>query len=102
MTVYHIGKKGLEITTESVKSSRKPPAKPEKAGTQYQDRVRLSKDVLRLLEIEKQAKSSGQEGVRAEVVEKLQKGIRDGTYAPESRKVADKLLAHALQEAKGE
>ena len=99
MNIYHIGKKGLEIATESVKSSRKSPKEPEKAGTQCQDRVCLSKDVLRLLEIEKQAKSPIEEGVRAEVVEKMQKRIREGTYAPESSKVAEKFLAHALQEA---
>lgn len=99
MNVYHIGKKGLEITAGSAKSTRNPSKEPEKAGTQRQDRVQLSKDVLRLLEIEKQAKGPEQEGVRAEVVQNMQKRIREGTYAPDSRKVAEKLLAQALQDA---
>jgi flagellar biosynthesis anti-sigma factor FlgM len=102
MNIYQIGKKGLEIAADTVKSSRKPSKHPEKAGTPNQDRVRLSKDVLRLLEIEKQAKEPGTEGVRAEIVEKMQQRIREGTYAPDSKKVADKLLAQALQEAKEE
>ena len=99
MNIYHIGKKGLEITSEPMKSSRKPSKEPEKTGTQRQDRVQLSKDVLHLLEIEKQARAHEQEGVRAEVVEHMQKRIREGTYAPDSRKVAEKLLAQALQDA---
>lgn len=102
MKIYHIDKKGLEISPESVKSSRKPSQKPEKAGVQYQDRVRLSQDALRLMEMERQAKSSAEEGVRPEVVESLQKRIRAGTYAPESGKVAEKILAQAFREAKGE
>jgi flagellar biosynthesis anti-sigma factor FlgM len=102
MKIYSIDKKSLEISAESVKSSRKPAEKPTKAGTRYQDRVQLSKDALRLMELERQARVPDEEGVRAEIVERLQKRIREGTYRFESGKVAEKMLAQALQESGGE
>lgn len=102
MKIYSIDKKGLEIPAESVKSSRKSAEGPQKSGTWYQDRVHLSKDALRLMELEKQARAPEGEGARAEVVEKLQKRIREGTYRFESGKVAEKMLAQALRESGGE
>jgi anti-sigma28 factor (negative regulator of flagellin synthesis) len=54
------------------------------------------------MELERQARVPDEEGVRAEIVERLQKRIREGTYRFESGKVAEKMLAQALQESGGE
>ena len=50
---------------------------------------------LELLEMEKTLKASDPVEVRAELVERLRSQIQEGAYKPDSRKVAEKMIAEA-------
>jgi flagellar biosynthesis anti-sigma factor FlgM len=98
MKVYNIGKNGLEIPAKSAKSQRDAGKGSDQGTKSCQDRVCLSKDVLRLLEMAKQTRGTGQKDVRPEVVERVRREIQEGSYTPDSKEVAEKLIAQALGE----
>jgi flagellar biosynthesis anti-sigma factor FlgM len=97
MKVTYIGKNDLKVSEKPLKPSRQPSKEPARAGEVRQDRLDLSKDVQRLLEIEKSLKGSEEGEVRAELVERLRGEIREGVYKPDSRKVADKMMVEATK-----
>ena len=95
MKIYDVGKEGLRVTRESGKISRKPADQQGKSGgVVRKDRVLLSKDVQRLMELENRANAASE--VREEVVERLKAEMSQGTYQPDNKKVADKMLARMM------
>ena len=100
MKVTYIGKNDLKVSDEPVKPAkptRQNPQQSAKTGEIRQDTIRLSKDVQQLLEMEKSLKGSKEVEARAELVERLRREIREGAYSPDSRKVADKMIAEAAK-----
>lgn len=96
MKIPNIGKDGLRITTEPVAKSRQSSKTSGKSDRVQQDRVELSRDALQLLESDKRLRSG--EEVRTDLVERLRKQVADGTYAPDSNRVAEKMIAQAAME----
>ncbi len=90
-----IGKNDLKVLENPVKPSRQAGKEAAKTGEVRQDRIRLSKDAQQLLEMEKTLKASGDVEARAELVERLRREIEEGAYRPDSRKVAEKMIAEA-------
>ncbi len=97
MKVPYIGKNDLKVPDNLVKPSRKEGNIPAKTGEIRQDRIQLSKDVQQLLEMEKRFKASEGVEARAELVERLRQEIDAGVYRPDSRKVADSIIAEAAK-----
>jgi flagellar biosynthesis anti-sigma factor FlgM len=95
MKVPYIGKNDLKVAENPVKPSRQAGKEAAKTGEVRQDRIQLSKDAQQLLEMEKRLKASDDVEARAELVEGLRRQIEHGTYRPDSRKVADKMIAEA-------
>ena len=95
MKIPYIGKNDLKVTENPVKPSRQAGKEAAKTGEVRQDRIRLSKDVQQLLEMEKRLKSSDPVEGRTELVERLRSQIQEGAYKPDSRKVAEKMIAEA-------
>jgi len=100
MKVTYIGKNDLKVTEKPAKPTKpthQTPQESAKTGEIRQDTIRLSKDVQQLLEIEKSLKGTEEVEVRAELVERLRREIQEGVYSPDSRKVADKMIAEAAK-----
>ena len=100
MKVTYIGKndlKVLEKPVEPAKPTRQTPQESAKTGEVRQDTIRLSKDVQQLLEIERGLKGTKEVEARAELVERLRREIKEGVYSPDSRQVADKMIAEATK-----
>ena len=97
MKVTYIGKNDLKVSEKPAKPTRQTPQESAKTGEIPQDTIRLSKDVKQLLEIEKSLKGMEVVEVRAELVERLRREIQEGVYSPNSRKVADKMIAEAAK-----
>jgi flagellar biosynthesis anti-sigma factor FlgM len=100
MKVTYIGKNDLKVSEKPVKPTKPAGQNPQdsaKTGEVRQDTVRLSKDVQKLLEMEKSLKGSHEVEARAELVERLRREIKEGVYSPNSRKVADKMIAEAAK-----
>ena len=95
MKIPYIGKNDLKVTENPVKPSRQAGKEAAKTGEVRQDRIRLSKDVQQLLEMEKRLKTSDPVEGRTELVEGLRSQIQEGAYKPDSRKVAEKMIAEA-------
>ena len=95
MKIPYIGKNDLKVTENPAKLSRQAGKEAAKTGEVRQDRIRLSKDVQQLLEMEKRLKSSDPVEGRTELVERLRSQIQEGAYKPDSRKVAEKMIAEA-------
>jgi len=95
MKIPYIGKNDLNVAENPTKPSRQTGKEAAKAGEVRQDRFRLSKDAQRLLEMEKGLKASDDVEARAELVERLRSQIQEGAYKPDSRKVAEKMIAEA-------
>jgi flagellar biosynthesis anti-sigma factor FlgM len=95
MKIPYIGKNDLKVTENPAKPSRQAGKEAAKTGEVRQDRIRLSKDVQQLLEMEKRLKSSDPVEGRTELVERLRSQIREGAYKPDNRKVAEKMIAEA-------
>jgi flagellar biosynthesis anti-sigma factor FlgM len=95
MKVPYIGKNDLKVAENPVKPSRQAGKEGAKTGEVRQDRIRLSKDALQLLEMEKSLKDSDPLEARTELVERLRSQIQEGAYKPDSRKVAEKMIADA-------
>ena len=97
MKVTYIGKNGLKGLEKPARSPRQVHQDGAKTGEMQQDRVRLSKDVQKLLGMEEVSKGSEKSEVRAEVVERLRREIEKGLYRPDNRMVADKMIAEATK-----
>jgi flagellar biosynthesis anti-sigma factor FlgM len=97
MKVTYIGKNDLKVSEKPAKPTRQNPQDSAKTGEIRQDTIRLSKDVRQLLEMEKSLKGSMEVEARAELVERLRREIEEGVYSPDSRKVADKMIAEAAK-----
>ena len=95
MKIPYIGKNDLKVTENPAKPSRQAGKEAAKTGEVRQDRIRLSKDVQQLLEMEKRLKTSDPVEGRTELVERLRSQIQEGAYKPDSRKVAEKMIAEA-------
>jgi negative regulator of flagellin synthesis FlgM len=95
MKIPYIGKNDLKVSENPVKPSRSAGKEAAKTGEVRQDRIRLSRDAQKLLEMEKTLKASDPVEVRAELVERLRSQIQEGAYKPDSRKVAEKMIAEA-------
>lgn len=95
MKIPYIGKNDLKVAENPVKLSRQGGKEAAKTGEVRQDRIRLSKDAQQLLEMEKGLKTSDDLEGRAELVERLRSQIQEGAYKPDSRKVAEKMIAEA-------
>ena len=95
MKIPYIGKNDLKVSENPVKPSRPAGKEAAKTGEVRQDQIRLSKDVQQLLEMEKRLKTSDAVEGRAELVERLRSQIQEGAYKPDSRKVAEKMIAEA-------
>jgi flagellar biosynthesis anti-sigma factor FlgM len=95
MKVSYIGKNDLKVSDRTIKPSRQVPKENEKTGEIRQDRLQLSGEAQRLLEMEKHLQAADNAGMRAEVVERLRRQIQEGLYRPDSREVADKMIAEA-------
>jgi flagellar biosynthesis anti-sigma factor FlgM len=95
MKVPYIGKNDLKVAENPMKPSRQAGKEAAKTGEVRQDRIRLSKDAQKLLEMEKRLKDSDPVEARAELVERLRSQIQQGAYKPDSRKVAEKMIADA-------
>ena len=95
MKIPYIGKNDLKVSENPVKPSRPAGNEAAKTGEVRQDRIRLSRDAQKLLEMEKTLKASDPVEVRAELVERLRSQIQEGAYKPDSRKVAEKMIAEA-------
>ena len=89
MKIPYIGKNDLKVAENPVKPSRQTGKEAAKAGEVRQDRIRLSKDAQKLLDMEKGLKASD------DVEERLRSQIQEGAYKPDSRKVAEKMIAEA-------
>ena len=92
MKIYHIGKEGLKIPDETKVSSRNAKGTEGRSGPARKDRVLLSQDVQRLIDIEKQQGEAVE--VREERVEHIKGQLQKGTYKPDNEQVAEKMLAH--------
>lgn len=98
MKVPYIGKNDLGALEKPLKPSRQPSKEPAaRTGEARQDRLHLSRDVQKLLEIEKRLKGSEEGEVRSELVGRLRSEIRQGVYKPDSRKVADRMIVEAAK-----
>jgi negative regulator of flagellin synthesis FlgM len=100
MKVTYIGKNDLKVSEKpekATKPTRQTPQESAKTGEVRQDRIILSKDVQQLLEIEKSLKGTEVVEVRSELVERLRREIKEGVYSPDSRRVADKMIAEATK-----
>jgi flagellar biosynthesis anti-sigma factor FlgM len=97
MKVPYIGKNDLKVSENPVRPSRPAGREAPKTGEVRQDRIRLSRDAQQLLEMEKGLKTSDPVEARAELVERLRSQIRKGAYKPDSRKVAEKMIAEAAK-----
>lgn len=95
MKVPYIGKNDLKVAENPVKPSRQAGKEAAKTVEVRQDRIRLSRDAQKLLEMEKTLKTSDPVEARAELVERLRSQIQEGAYKPDSRKVAEKMIAEA-------
>lgn len=95
MKVPYIGKNDLKVAENPVKPSRRAGKEATKTVEVRQDRIRLSRDAQKLLEMEKTLKTSDPVEARAELVERLRSQIQEGAYKPDSRKVAEKMIAEA-------
>jgi|GEM_PF-5115726 len=95
MKIPYIGKNDLKVAENPVKPSRQADKEAAKTAEVRQDRIRLSKDAQRLLEMEKRLKTSDPAEARAELVERLRSQIEEGAYKPDTRKVAEKMIAEA-------
>ncbi len=97
MKVYQIGKGELGITKKAGKPSGRSAVgrSPGREGSRG-DRVCLSPEARRLLRLEKHLSASDDLEVRERLVASLQKRIQEGTYEPDSRKVAEKMIAEAV------
>jgi len=91
MKIYQVGKEGLKIPDETKVSSRKATETEGKSGPARKDRVILSQDVQRLIEIEKQNGEAVE--VREELVENIKGKLQKGAYKPDNEQVAEKMLA---------
>ena len=91
MKIYQVGKEGLKIPDETKVSSRKSRETDGKSGPARKDRVFLSQDVQRLIEIEKQRGEAVE--AREELVENIKGKLQKGTYKPDNEQVAEKMLA---------
>ena len=78
MKIYQVGKEGLKIPDETKVSSRKSRETDGKSGPARKDRVFLSQDVQRLIEIEKQRGEAVE--AREELVENIKGKLQKGTY----------------------
>jgi len=92
MKIPYIGKNDLKVSENPVKPSRPAGKEAAKTGEVRQDRIRLSRDAQKLLEMEKTLKASDPVEVRAELVERLRSQIQEGAYKPDSR---EKMIAEA-------
>lgn len=95
MKIPYIGKNDLKVPENQVRPSRPAGKEAAKTGEVRQDQIRLSKDVQQLLEMQKRLKTSHDVEGRAELVERLRSQIQEGVYKPNSRKVAEKMIAEA-------
>lgn len=102
MKVPYIGKNDVKVAENPAKPSRRSGKEAAKTGEPRQDRIRLSKDAQQLLEMEKSLKGSDPVEARAELVERLRRQIREGAYKPDSRKVAEKMIAEAATNLEGD
>ena len=105
MKVTYIGKNDLKVSEKPVnptKPTRQNPQESAKTGEIRQDTVRLSKDVRHLREMEKGLIGSKEVEARARLVERLRREIKEGAYSPDSRKVADKMIAEATKTLDGD
>ena len=95
MKVPYIGKNGLKVAENPVQPSRPSGKEATRTGEVRQDRIRLSRDVQQLLEMERKSKGSDPVEARAELVERLRTQIQGGVYKPDNRQVAEKMIAEA-------
>ena len=100
MKIPYIGKNDLKVPEDLVKPARKAGKEPAKPAEVRQDRIRLSKDAQQLLEMEKRFKASEGVEARAELVERLRREIDAGVYKPNSRRVAESIIAEAAKSRK--
>ncbi len=95
MKIPYIGKSDVKLPENLEKPSRKEGREPLKGGEARADRIQLSKDVQKLLEMEKRFRASEGPEARAELVDRLRREIDAGVYRPDSRKVAESMIAEA-------
>ncbi len=97
MKIPYIGKNDVQVPETTTKHRRRAGKETAKSGGVRQDRIRLSKDIMQLLEMEKRFTASDDLESGTEHVERLRPQIRAGRYRPNSREVADKMIAEAAR-----
>ena len=100
MKIHFIGKNGLKVSDLKGTPSNRPQKLQDGVLRAPQDRVCLSEEVQRMLELERALASSGD--VRSERVETLQRQIAEGKYEPDREEVAMKMLSQLLKDSTGE
>ena len=97
MKVTLEGKNEPRILEESKTQARKNEKAGRKNGIGQQDRVRLSKEVQQFRETGLPV--PGTEQAHLERLEKVRSMIQEGTYAPDNRSVADKMIRQAVNDS---
>ncbi len=100
MKIINMEKIGQMLSKNTARSSEKSSKAIQKSGTGRQDQVHLSKDAQQLLEMKKTTTDADE--IRPEVVSRIQRQLKEGTYAPDNFKVAQKLVDQAIDESSGE
>jgi len=100
MKIFNIDKLTHLISGKANKPADNAGKAPEKPGTARKDQVNLSQDAQQLSQLRKAA--ADLEEIRPEVIERLQKELKEGTYSPDNQKVAQKIVARAIEEDLGE
>ncbi|MEW6441374.1 MAG: flagellar biosynthesis anti-sigma factor FlgM [bacterium] len=100
MKIQGTGKNGIAVSGAEAPSAKRVKETSGASGAVRKDRVCLSDDLKQIREMERSGR--GAEEVRMHLVEALQKKIREGTYEPDSRKVADKWIGAVLEETSKE
>jgi len=90
MKIHTLGKDVLAIYEKKPGAPGKPRTGPLKPEAGAGDQVTLSRDGKEILDAEK---AGADEAVRMELVERIRKQIRQGTYAPDSEAVAERWIA---------
>ena len=100
MKIFNIEKLNHLISGKSTKRTETAGKPPGKAGAVRQDQVHLSQDAQQLSQLRKAADEF--EEIRPEVVQRIQKQLKEGSYSPDNFKVAQKMLSQVIDEDLGE
>ncbi len=100
MKIFNMEKIGQMLSNKTARSSEKSSKELQKPGAGRQDQVHLSKDAQRLLEMKKT--TAEVEEIRHEVVSRIQRQLKEGTYDPDNFKVARKMVDQVIEDSSGE